>query len=480
MGASAEPAGVGREVEAARRILAAVPGGTIHLVGIGGVGMAGLAVQLASRGFKVSGCDGTTSRVTDWLRAQGVLVEAGHAPAHLSGREACLIRSAAVPENEPEVATAIARGLPVFRRGAVLPVLLDDRTSIAVAGTHGKTTTSSMIVQALRAAGVDPGYAIGGEVDGPGVVAAPGDGRWLVVEADESDGTLAGYRPDVAVVTNIEFDHMEHFCDEAALVACFEQFVRQARQRVVYGADDSRAAELCASLPNAVSYGWSERADVHGELRNESEKGLRVRVATGGEFTLPVPGRHNGLNALAAWAVVQALVPTTPARLAGGLSRFRPVRRRFERVGEADGVRIVSDYAHHPTEIRAVLDMARHVSARKRWVVFQPHRYTRTRALGPDFPPAFAGTDEIVLTPVYAASEPPLDGGTTEDLLKHFEKWGKVPVRCAGSLEEARSVLRDRLQPGDLLLVLGAGDVERLGPWVLEDVRQRAAGAERM
>ena len=471
-----------RDFALARSLLARGPA-AVHFAGVGGVGMAGLAHLLAARGYAVSGCDATPSRITDWLARHGVAVQIGHNVAHITPELAWLVRTPAVAADAPEILAAQARGLPVLARGVVLPALLQTFPfSIAVAGTHGKTTTTAMIAQLLQANGWAPAFAIGGEVDALGGVAAAGQGRHIVVEADESDGTLALYTPDIAVVTNIEFDHMEHFGGEPELVGCFQRFIRQAR-RVVYGADDPRAAALGRG---GISFGFAAYADfraVNVELsaRSSSFDVLR-RGETLGRLQLPVPGRHNILNALAACAAASEVLQGAeqgPGLLpAGGntavppvlgktavfqpLERFCPARRRFEVVSEAGGVLVISDYAHHPTEIRALVAAARGLGRRRLLAVFQPHRYTRTLALGADFPGAFAGVDEVVLAPVYAASEPPLAGGTSHDLARLFAQNGVTRLREVESLDAAWNYLREALRDGDALLVVGAGDVEKI------------------
>ncbi len=456
----------------------------VHFAGVGGVGMAGLACLLAARGFTVSGCDAAPSRITDWLAGQGVAVQLGHSAAHITPDLAWLVRTPAVAADASEVLAAQARGLPVLARGVVLPALLQTFPfSIAVAGTHGKTTTTAMIAQLLLAHGCAPAFAIGGEVAALGGVAAAGAGRQIVVEADESDGTLALYAPDIAVVTNIEFDHMEHFRGEPELVGCFQRFIRQAR-RVIYCADDPRAASLCGG---GISYGISSAAEVRAENIELSARASAFDlVCRGAKITrihLPAPGRHNILNALAACAAVSEAigagammecssrpesaqdgqpgpgVGTTGAAVFQVLDRFCPARRRFEVVSEAGGVLVISDYAHHPTEVRALVAAARGLG-RRLVAVFQPHRYTRTLALGADFPGAFEGVDEVVLVPVYAASEAPLAGGTSHDLAGHFAQNGGPRLREVESLDAAWFYLRENLRGGDALLVVGAGDVE--------------------
>ncbi len=450
----------------------------VHFAGIGGVGMAGLAQLLASRGYTVSGCDSTPGRVTDWLRQRGVAVQYGHDAAHLTPELAWLVRTPAVAADAPEILAAQARGLPVLARGVVLPALLKTFPfAIAIAGTHGKTTTTAMTAQLLQAAGLAPAFAIGGEVDSLGGVAAAGAGRYVVVEADESDGTLALYAPDIAVVTNIEFDHMEHFRGEPELMECFQRFIQQAR-RVLFCADDPRASTLCAG---GRSYGFADGAEFRAtniELTAfASDFDLLHRGTKIGRLHLPVPGRHNIQNALAACAVAHTIFQTletgagtfseawkNPMKMFQSLEKFCPARRRFEVVSEAGGVLVISDYAHHPTEIRALIAAARGLG-RRLVAVFQPHRYTRTLALGAEFPAAFDGVAEVVLAPVYAASEAPLAGGTSHDLARHFAQTGAPKLREVESLEAAWFYLRDRLRNGDALLIVGAGDVEKMALW---------------
>lgn len=463
-----------RDFARARSLLARGPA-AVHFAGVGGVGMAGLAHLLAARGFAVSGCDAAPSRISAWLGEHGVAVQLGQSAAHITPELGWLVRTPAVAAAAPEVLAAQARALPVLARGVVLPALLETYPfSVAVAGTHGKTTTTAMIAQLLQAAGLAPAFAIGGEVDSLGGVAAAGQGRHIVVEADESDGTLALYSPDIAVVTNIEFDHMEHFGGEPELVGCFQRFIKQARC-VVYGADDPRAAALCGG---GSSFGFAEGADFRAANVELSARACVFDVVCRGEkicrLRLPVPGRHNILNALAACAAVsevfQALEKEAGAfskprkkraEIFQALEKFCPARRRFEVVSEAGGVLVISDYAHHPTEIRALVAAARGLG-RRLVAVFQPHRYTRTLALGADFPGAFAGVAEVVLAPVYAASEAPLAGGTSHDLAGHFAKNGVTRLHEVESLEAAWFYLRDLLRPDDVLLVVGAGDVEKI------------------
>lgn len=393
------------------------------MLGIGGIGMAGLALLLKERGHVVSGSDEQENRQTAWLREKGVLICDG-VPA---GTE-WIIRTRAVSDSHPDVVSAT---VPVDWRGQVLPALLRDRFTIAVSGTHGKTTTTSMIAQILGC-----GYCIGGEV--PGLDGVARDGGIMVVEADESDGTVANYHPDIAVITNIEYDHMEHHASVEAFEACFKTFIQNTKKKVVYCAEDPAAVRLCAGNPKAVGYSYAS-----------------LKVA--------LPGRHNRLNAAAALEVSRDW--KTEAEIFQCLEKIKPVRRRFERIYEGEYT-IISDYAHHPTEIRTLIETAHETLSPKRLLgVFQPHRYTRTKALMADFPPAFQGLEKLWLLPVYAASEKPLAGGTTDDLAGNFPKPGKPEVKSFQTLEKAWQDIQCELRAGDVLLIIGAGDIEKIAEW---------------
>lgn len=437
--------------------------GRVHFVGVCGMGMAGLAFLLKRRGFEVSGCDAHPNPLADWLRERGIPVAEGHAAAHTAGAD-WFIRTPAVPDNAEELVAARAAGKPVLRRGAVLPALLAGRTAISVSGSHGKTTTTSFITQVLKQAGLDPSFAVGGEVPALGGVAGAGADRVLVVEADESDGTAALYEPDIAVVTNVEFDHMEHFADEAEFVDCFRRLMRNAR-RVVFCQDDARASRLAAERGQCRSFGFSAGADFRAENFREDASGIAFALVSEGralgEIRVPVRGRHNAFNALATVAVgLEMGIPFE--RIREGLESVQLPRRRLETVAERGGVTVISDYAHHPTEVAALIRTARGLGHRRILAVFQPHRYTRTLALGRDFPAAFAGVDELVLAPVYAASEKPLAGGSIWDLYRHFREQSDLRVSVGPSLDRIWAYFKICLREGDLLLVVGAGDVESI------------------
>jgi len=437
----------------------------VHLMGVGGIGMAGLARLLAARGLQVTGCDGVSSRLLDGLLASGIPVVVGHDAAHLNKVDWAIYSPALSPDH-PERLAAAAKGIPLFRRGQVLPVLAEQWKTLAVSGTHGKTTTASMIAHLMRACGADISWCIGGELSPEGGAAGIGTSEWLVVEADESDATLAHYHPEIALITNIEFDHMEHYANEESMVDCFRTFVRQARGPVIVCADDPAASAIGAEV-GATSYGFSENADFCVESLEPSPEGTQftVQMSDGRKTTafLPLTGQHNVVNALGALVACEACGIELETACAA-LETFALPRRRFERVAQARGIQVLADYAHHPSEIRALIDAVRQAGASRILAVFQPHRYTRTLALGADFPSAFDGVDGVILTPVYAASEPPLAGGTTEDLLRHFQQHAGAPAECVESLEEAAACISDRWESGDWILLMGAGDIEDLGP----------------
>jgi UDP-N-acetylmuramate--alanine ligase len=410
--------------------------GRVHFIGAAGIGMAGIAFLLKERGFSVSGCDVQENRQTDWLRNNDIEIFTGHDEGHITEHIDWLVRTTAVPDTHPEVRRAKALGIPVSRRGEVLPALMRDRTCIAIAGTHGKTTTTAMIAQVLGC-----GYCIGGEI--PGIDGVAKDAPLMVVEADESDGTVAGYTPDYSVITNIEYDHMEHHASEADFIGCFERLVRNTKEKIFYCADDPIASRLCSGNQKCEPF-----------------------VLLEDPIQLPIPGRHNQWNAAAAMAVCKSWKSETEIRQA--LASIRPIRRRFETVFEGEGIRIVSDYAHHPTEVAALVQTALDLNPKRVLGIFQPHRYTRTLALGAAFPASFEGLERLWLVPVYAASEQPINGGTTKDLMAHFPVGWEKRIHYFEGLEPAWADIRSELRAGDLLLIIGAGDIEQIADWAIK------------
>lgn len=456
--------------------------GPTHLVGVGGAGMSAIAALLAARGVRVSGSDAHDGPALPRLRDAGVEVFVGHAAEHV-GSASTVVVSSAVRESNPELARARELGLRVLHRSEALAALMADRDAVAVAGAHGKTTTSAMIATALVDAGQDPSFAIGGSVlsdDGPLGGSRDGHGRVFVAEADESDGSFLAYRPLVAVVTNVEPDHLDHYGTREAFEDAFAQFARRVRPGglLVACADDPGAARLvdqvreplAAEGAQVVTYGRSAEADVVVGESHPRGGGWAVtlteRDGASVEVRLAVPGAHNALDAAAAWAVLRR-AGLSPEAAARGLEAFRGTGRRFEDRGTVGGVRVVDDYAHHPTEVAALLRAARAVAGDGRVLaLFQPHLYSRTRTFAREFGEAFGLADSVVVTDVYGAREDPdpqVSGALVVENVPSGTHASFVPDR----LEAARAIAA-LARPGDLLLTVGAGDVTELGPVVLE------------
>ena len=459
--------------------------GRVHLVGVGGAGMSAVAALLAARGLVVSGSDAADGPALPGLRAAGVDVHVGHDAAHVAGVDTLVVSSAIRPTN-PELVAARAAGVRVLHRSRALAALMADRDAVAVAGAHGKTTTSAMLATGLLAAGADPSFAIGGVVVGPdGPLGGARDGAGpFVAEADESDGSFLAYAPLVAVVTNVEPDHLDHYGTREAFEDAFARFAGRVRPGglLVACADDPGAARLVArvrgelerSRVDVMTYGRTADADVRVGPTTAGPDGRWVTTVSQGdaaaELSLGVPGAHNGLNAAAAWTALRRLGLSAEAA-AAGLAAFRGTGRRFEDRGSAGGVRVVDDYAHHPTEIAALLAAARQVTDGRLVVLFQPHLYSRTKAFAPQFAAALAAADEVVVTDVYAAREDPdpaVTGALVTDLMPGHARF--VADRVA-----AARVAAGLARPGDLLLTVGAGDVTALAPVVLEAL---AAGGQ--
>ncbi|KQY44731.1 UDP-N-acetylmuramate--L-alanine ligase [Cellulomonas sp. Root137] len=461
--------------------------GRVHLVGVGGAGMSAIAALLAARGLAVSGSDAADGPALPALRDAGVRVHVGHDAALVDDVDTVVI-SSAVRESNPELARARERGLRVLHRSEALAALMVDRDAVAVAGAHGKTTTSAMIATALLHAGADPSFAIGGtvfSVDGPLGGSRDGAGPAFVAEADESDGSFLAYAPLVAVVTNVEPDHLDHYGSAEAFEDAFVAFAGRIRDRgaLVACADDAGAARLVERVRDSladrgvevVTYGTSPDADVRvGDLVADSDRwafGLTTAdVRT--TVRLAVPGTHNALNAAAAWAAARRL---GVADAADGLGAFRGTGRRFEDRGTADGVRVVDDYAHHPTEVAALLRAARSVAGDGRVLaLFQPHLFSRTRTFASQFGEALDLADVVVVTDVYAAREDPDPSVTGALIVDRVPTPGRatfVPDR-----HDAARAIAGAARPGDLLLTVGAGDVTQLASVVLEVLAARADG----
>jgi UDP-N-acetylmuramate--alanine ligase len=449
----------------------------VHFMGIAGAGMSALALLAKLRGVPITGCDNDTSGATD-LEALGVPVWQGHDPAHLDEARAVVV-TAAVPTDHPELVRARSQGLTVLRRADALGAVVAGATVIAVSGTHGKTTTTAMCTQALAATGRDPTGLVGGRIAAWGGNARIGGTALYVVEADEFDKAFLSLAPTVAVINNVEADHLECYGGSTAeLERAFVQFAAPATRTIV-GTDDPGAARVAAALPGPVwRLGTAAGMDIRIDAVELLPQGSRARVALPGGRTvglrLAVPGMHNVRNAAAALGAVAALdVDLAPAVEA--LASFTGAARRFERVGEVAGVTVVDDYAHHPSEVRATLAAARQAFPGRRIVaVFQPHLFSRTALHGDALGRELAAADVVLLAPVYAAREQPLPGVTSELVAAGARAAGRaadtVPDRAALAGRVARAV-----RPGDVVLTLGAGDITRTGPELLALLGQRAA-----
>jgi UDP-N-acetylmuramate--alanine ligase len=457
----------------------------VHFVGIGGVGMCGLAEILADLGCRVSGSDVQEGPALERLRSRGVEVALGHAAGQLGDADVVVVSSAIRPGN-PEVAEAERRHVPVIPRAEMLAEIMRMKEGIAVAGSHGKTTTTSLIAHVLDAVGLDPTAVIGGRVRGSGgdpramaSGARLGRGELLVAEADESDGSFLRLAPVVAVVTNVEAEHLDHWTSFEALLDGFAAFANRVPffGAAVVGIDDAGVRQLLPRLTRrTISYGFSVQADLVAteveSLGSSMRFHVRLRGERLGDVSLPLAGRHNVQNALACLAVTGfAEVPFRQA--ADALEGFGGVERRFETKGSAAGVRVVDDYGHHPTEIRATLAAARGLHSGRIVVVFQPHRYTRTRDLFHDFADAFHDADRLIVTAIYAAGEEKIPGVESAALVEAIRARGHRGVDLLADLEQVPEALAPELRAGDLVITLGAGSVTRLGPKLLHALEAR-------
>ncbi|WP_096311691.1 UDP-N-acetylmuramate--L-alanine ligase [Mycolicibacterium sp.] len=467
----------------------------VHMVGIGGAGMSGIARILLDRGGLVSGSDAKESRGVAALRARGAVISIGHDAANLDllpgGPTAVITTHAAIPKTNPELVEARTRAIPVILRPVVLAKLMDGSRTLMVTGTHGKTTTTSMLIVALQHAGLDPSFAVGGDLGEAGTNAHNGSGDCFVAEADESDGSLLEYTPDVAVVTNIEADHLDFFGSAEAYSAVFDAFVERLAPggALVVCVDDPGAAALAersAALGvRVLRYGEGPQDGLAGALVGWEQHGTGAvaHIQLAGEahqrvMRLAVPGRHMALNALAALlAAVEAGAPTD--EVLDGLAGFEGVRRRFELVGTAAGVRVFDDYAHHPTEVRAALTALRtlaregentYAGAGRAIVVFQPHLYSRTKTFANEFGDALSGADEVFILDVYAAREQPIAGISGATVAQHVS----VPVHYVPDFSAVAAQVAAAARPGDVVVTMGAGDVTMLGQEILTALQIKA------
>jgi UDP-N-acetylmuramate--alanine ligase len=452
-----------------------------HFTGIGGIGMSGIAEVLLNLGYEISGSDLKLSPVTERLAALGARVHEGHSAANVAGARA-LVVSSAVDESNPEVQEARRLQIPVIPRGELLAELMRLKYGIAVAGSHGKTTTTSMAATILNHAGLDPTVVVGGRVGTMGGSnARVGKSDFLVVEADESDGSFLKLAPIIAVVTNIDREHVDHY---PTLDATREAFIEFVNKVPFYGAaivclDDANVQSVLPAIKRrTVTYGTTAQADVEAsEIACgpfSSDFRLRYRAADLGRFHLNVPGRHNVLNAMAAVTVAMELgVP--PDAIREGLGAFSGVERRFQVRGKERGITVIDDYGHHPTEIRATLDGARLCGFRRIHVLFQPHRFTRTFHLMDEFARSFHQADSVFLMDIYAASEKPIEGVTTQALVERIRQFGHRGVEYVGTIDRGVTALERVAAEGDLVLTLGAGNVWQAGEKLLERLRVEAS-----
>ena len=465
--------------------------GPLHFVGVGGIGMAALAELFHAQGEDVSGSDLVAGATFERLRRLGVDVRVGHA-ADAVAHAATVVRSSAIADDNPELVAARAANLRIITRGALLAEVLRTRDAIAIAGSHGKTTTSAMTAHLLEAAGLDPLALIGGRVPRPGGDASPvklGRGDLIVAEVDESDGSFLLARPILAVVNNVDPEHLDHYGTREALVDAFVQFANSVPffGACLLGIDHPGVAELASRVTaRTISFGFAEDAAIRAESVETlaGRQRVRGRLEDGRRFAfeVPLPGRHNVLNALAAIGVGLEQGAELDV-LCEAMAGFPGVSRRFERKGRDAGIEVVDDYAHHPAELRAALAGARSVHPGPLTAIFQPHRYTRTRDCWDDFATAFGDADRVVIADVYAASEAPIEGIDGAGLARAIRDAGHPSAHYGGSLDAIEADWSERLGPsagdgtaaaGELVLTLGAGDVVALGPRLL--ARRRAAG----
>lgn len=452
----------------------------IHFVGIGGIGMSGIAELLLNLGHQVSGSDIQESEITRRLETLGATISYSHQPQQVAGADAVVVSSAIDADNPEVTAANMDYHIPVIRRAEMLAELMRLKYAVLVAGAHGKTTTTSMVGTVMAEGGLDPTVIIGGRLNAWGTNAKLGQGDFVVAEADESDGTFLLYSPTISLVTNIDTEHLDFYKDLDEIKETFLEFINQVP---FYGVnilcleDENIQGLLPRIKKRMVTYGFSAQADF--QARDLAFDGLNVsyrafhRGQELGKVTLPIPGRHNALNSLAAVAVGHELEIPFSA-ICRGLQEMTGVQRRFQIKGEVNGVTVIDDYGHHPTEIKAVLKtMASSFPGRRRFVLFQPHRYTRTQALFEDFTTAFYQSDVLIVTEIYAASEPVIPGVHAEKLTTAIQKHGHGNVRYIPDHLALVPSLVEEVREGDVVLTLGAGNIWQTGEALLEKLKER-------
>jgi UDP-N-acetylmuramate--alanine ligase len=463
----------------------------IHFVGIGGIGMSGIAEVLLTLGYKVSGSDLKSSSVTERLAERGAIIFEGHRAENITGAEV-VVASSAVKRDNPEIAAAHAEHVPVIQRAEMLAELMRLKYGIAIAGMHGKTTTTSMVAAVLAGGGLDPTVVVGGRVDAMGSNARLGKSQYMVAEADESDRSFLKLSPILAVVTNIDREHMDCYRDMADVEQAFMGFIDRVPfyGMAVLCHDDSYLRTMLPRLARrATTYGTHADSDFRvsaAKAKCSSNKhyahfSVDYRGKSLGDFHLRVPGNHNILNAAAAVAVGVGL-DIEPDRIREALENFRGVDRRFQLKGRAADVSVIDDYGHHPTEVRATLAAARQCGFKRIHVIFQPHRFTRTRDMLEEFGTSFNDADTVSVLDIYAASEPPIAGITAERLVETIQSLGRqsagdkrVAVNYVRSFDEAAQQASAAAEPGDMVLTLGAGSVSQLGQMVLDRLKKKQA-----
>jgi UDP-N-acetylmuramate--alanine ligase len=460
--------------------------GIIHFVGIGGIGMSGIAEVMHILGYKVQGSDVADGYVVEALRKRGIPVAIGHSPDHL-GEAAVVVISTAIRKDNPEVAAAYERRVPVVRRAEMLAELMRLKSTVAVAGTHGKTTTTSMIAAILDAGGIDPTVINGGIINAYGSNARLGKSEWMVVEADESDGSFLRLDGTIAVVTNIDPEHLDHYGGFEQVKDAFVEFVENVP---FYGAallcvDHAEVQSIIPRLRDRriVTYGFAAHADVRGDKivpvpgGNRFDVLLRDRqgeIRTIAGIELPMPGRHNVQNALAAIGVA-AEMGIADDVIQRGFATFHGVKRRFTRVGEVDGVTIIDDYGHHPVEIAAVLAAAREGAGGRVIAICQPHRYTRLHDLMAEFQGAFNDADIVLVAPVYAAGEEPIPGTDSDALVEGLKQRGHRAAATVADADDVARQLAGLAAPGDMVICLGAGDITKWAAGLADGIRAARA-----
>jgi UDP-N-acetylmuramate--alanine ligase len=453
-----------------------------HFIGIGGAGMSGIARIMLAQGLKVSGSDAKESIVTAQLETLGATIFLGHSSANQAGADVIVV-SSAISGTNPELLAAKERGAEIMPRASALALVMQGKRSVAVAGTHGKTTTTSMLTVALQKAGVDPSFAIGGMINSSGTNAHLGSGDIFVAEADESDGSFLSYKPTGAIITNLELDHVDHFATLAVLADAFREFINSIQPGgfLIACGDDANLEELLSAGIREdiriIRYGKENpKNDFQlSRIHLEASSGVARITHKGkvlGDLVLTIPGEHNLLNASAALAAAHALGVGLPEVLAG-LTEFSGSRRRFELKGIANNVKVIDDYGHHPTEVRVTLETARRFAAGgKVFVVFQPHRFTRTQMFAREFAEALDLADQIYLLEIYAASEPSIQGVSSLLIAQNRDS---LKFHYQPSMIEVIEEVSKAVTPGDVVLTLGAGDVNSLGPELLHAIGERFA-----